>query len=456
MKCRDAAIWIILSATASGLPGSFAQSAAPAIPGVKPKPVATIPIRPAVQAPAETANAMAQSERLSLQSDLVWAGQFNGVISGEVSDRMIAAIKEFQKGQGGKPTGVLNPQEREALADTARRHQDNVGWKLLTDAGSAVRLGIPTKLVPQQSADATGAKWNSATGTIQIVLSRRKQSNPTAAALAEQEKKEPAGRKFDYSVIKPDFFVLSGMQGLKKFYIRGQFKGDEVRILTILYDQATEGVMEPVVIAMSSAFNPFPGAQGSGPPPRKTVDYGSGVVISDDGAILTDRQITDGCMAITVAGHGPAELVADDQDHGLALLRIYGAHGLTPLALSGGGTPSTVEITGIADPQSQAGGAAVSSTKASVAALGGDLALTPPPPPGFSGAAARDNDGRFAGIAVLKTAVIATAVASAASLQGVLMPGDTVREFLKSHRLGGASSTSDARAATVRVICVRK
>ena len=456
MKCRDAAIWIILSATASGLPGSFAQSAAPAIPGVKPKPVATIPIRPAVQAPAETANAMAQSERLSLQSDLVWAGQFNGVISGEVSDRMIAAIKEFQKGQGGKPTGVLNPQEREALADTARRHQDNVGWKLLTDAGSGVRLGIPTKLVPQQSADANGAKWNSATGTIQIVLSRRKQSNPTAAALAEQEKKEPAGRKFDYSVIKPDFFVLSGMQGLKKFYIRGQFKGDEVRILTILYDQATEGVMEPVVIAMSSAFNPFPGAQGSGPPPRKTVDYGSGVVISDDGAILTDRQITDGCMAITVAGHGPAELVADDQDHGLALLRVYGAHGLTPLALSGGGTPSTVEITGIADPQSQAGGAAVSSTKASVAALGGDLALTPPPPPGFSGAAARDNDGRFAGIAVLKTAMIATAVASAASLQGVLMPGDTVREFLKSHRLGGASSTSDARAATVRVICVRK
>ena len=456
MKCRDAAIWIILSATASGLPGSFAQSAAPAIPGVKPKPVAAIPIRPAVQAPAETANAMAQSERLSLQSDLVWAGQFNGVISGEVSDRMIAAIKEFQKGQGGKPTGVLNPQEREALADTARRHQDNVGWKLLTDAGSGVRLGIPTKLVPQQSADANGAKWNSATGTIQILLSRRKQSNPTTAALAEQEKKEPAGRKFDYSVIKPDFFVLSGMQGLKKFYIRGQFKGDEVRILTILYDQATEGVMEPVVIAMSSAFNPFPGAQGSGPPPRKTVDYGSGVVISDDGAILTDRQITDGCMAITVAGHGPAELVADDQDHGLALLRVYGAHGLTPLALSGGGTPSTVEITGIADPQSQAGGAAVSSTKASVAALGGDLALTPPPPPGFSGAAARDNDGRFAGIAVLKTAVIATAVASAASLQGVLMPGDTVREFLKSHRLGGASSTSDARAATVRVICVRK
>ena len=38
-------------------------------------------------------------------------------------------------------------------------------------------------------------------------------------------------------------------------------------MLTILYDQATEGTMEPVVIAMSSAFDAFPaGAPAMGPP----------------------------------------------------------------------------------------------------------------------------------------------------------------------------------------------
>ena len=84
--------------------------------------------------------------------------------------------------------------------------------------------------------------------------------------------------------------MLSGLQSLKKFYVRGKFKGDEVRILTILYDQATENTVEPVVIAMSSAFNPFPtGAQIAGPPPRKTVEYGTGLVVSDDGAIVADR-----------------------------------------------------------------------------------------------------------------------------------------------------------------------
>src|SRR6202166_3362281 len=272
-----------------------AQMTAPSTAGARPKPVATVPIRPALQTPADTANAMAQPERLAIQSDLAWIGQYNDAITGDVSERMVAAIKEFQKTRGGKQTGVLNPQERGVLAETAKRRQDNVGWKIVTDAGTGVRLGIPTKLVPQQSSDANGAKWSSTTGTIQIQLSRRKEANPTTAKLAERERKEPAGRAIDYTVVKPDFFVLSGMQGLKKFYLRGTFKGDEVRILTILYDQATENTVEPVVIAMSSAFNPFPaGAQVAGPPPRKTVEYGTGVVVSDDGAIIADRQVTDG------------------------------------------------------------------------------------------------------------------------------------------------------------------
>src|ERR1700675_401769 len=311
-----------------------AQMTAPSTAGAKPKPVTTIPIRPALQTPADTANAMAQAERQAIQSDLAWGGQYNGAITGEVSERMVAAIKEFQKERGGKPTGVLNPQERGALAETARRRQDNVGWKIITDAGSGVRLGIPTKLVPQQSSDANGARWSSSTGTIQIQLSRHKEANPTTAKLAEKEKKEPAGRAVDYTVVKPDFFVLSGLQGLKKFYVRGTFKGDEVRILTILYDQATENTVEPVVIAMSSAFNPFPA--NAGPPPRKTVEYGTGVVVSDDGAIVADRQIADGCLAIAIPGYGNADRVAEDRDHDLALLRIYGVRGLKPLALSDG------------------------------------------------------------------------------------------------------------------------
>jgi peptidoglycan hydrolase-like protein with peptidoglycan-binding domain len=425
----------------------------------KPKVVATVPVRPALQTPADTTNAMAQAERQAIQSDLAWVGQYNGAISGEVSERMVESIKAFQKARGGKPTGVLNPQERSILAETARRRQDNSGWKIVTDAGTGARLGIPTKLVPQQSSDANGAKWSSLTGTIQILLSRRKEANPTTAKLADQEKKEPAGRTVDYTVVKPEFFVLSGLQGLKKFYVRGTFKGDEVRILTILYDQATENTVEPVVIAMSSAFDPFPsGAQVAGPPPRKTVEYGTGLVVSDDGAIVADREITDGCLAIAITGFGNADRVAEDKDRGLALLRIYGARGLKPLALTDGAAKSSVDLTGISDPQNQGGGNAASSVKALVTSIGGggDLALSPPPAVGFSGAAALDSDGKFVGVALLKPVVVAGPSNAAPAAQAVLVPADIVHQFLKANGVNAAGGSADAKASVVRVICVRK
>jgi peptidoglycan hydrolase-like protein with peptidoglycan-binding domain len=440
--------------------GISAQAQTGVVAGVKPKPVTTVPIRPALQTPADTANAMAQAERQAIQSDLAWSGHYNGAINGEVSDRMVAAIKDFQKDRGAKQTGVLNPQERGALADAAKRLQDDVGWKIVTDAGSGVRLGVPTKLVPQQSSDANGAKWNSSTGTIQIQLARRKEASPTTAKLADQEKKEPAGRKVEYSAVKPDFFVLSGMQGLKKFYVRGQFKDSEVRILTILYDQATEGTMEPVVIAMSSAFNPFPtGQQASGPPPRKIVEYGTGVVVSNDGAVVADRQIVDGCLSIVIAGYGNADRTAEDKEHDLALLRVYGAHGLKPLGLGNGAAKSGVEITGIADPQSQAGAAAASSVKSLITPVGSgnDLALTPAPGLGFSGAAALDGDGKFAGVALLKPVIVAGSPNGAPPVQAALVHADIVREFLKANGVDASGAASaDAKASVVRVICVRK
>src|SRR5215471_475316 len=101
-----------------------AQMQSPSTAGTKPKPVTTTTIRPpGVQTPADTANAMAQAERLALQSDLAWVGEYNGAITGDVSERMVNAIKEFQKSRGGKQTGALNPQARGALAETAQKRR---------------------------------------------------------------------------------------------------------------------------------------------------------------------------------------------------------------------------------------------------------------------------------------------------------------------------------------------
>jgi len=451
---------LIVALSGAAATAQTAGTVAPAKPvrttTVKPDGTMT-PSRPAAAVPPQAA-ALATPDRQAIQSDLAWVGVYNGLINGEPSERLATAIKTFQKDNGGKPTGTLTPQERGALAAAAKALQDSVGWKIGLDPTASIKLGLPTKLVPLHTTTPTGSKWTSAQGQIQIETWRAKDSNLTIAAIADREKKEPAGRRIDYSVIKPDFFVLSGLQGLKKFYVRGQIKGSEVRGLTILYDQATEGTMEPVVIAMSSAFAPFAGGDAAPPPPppRKKVEYATGVVVSPDGAIVTDRNAIDACETIVVPPYGHAAHIADDAARQLVLLRLYGANGLKAAAF-GGVAKSDVTITGIADPQAQGGGAAVSSMPARLVGSGSDLRLEPVPGLGFAGAAVTDADGKIAGLAQLRVPQVAGV--APVPLQATLASADAVRQFLAGHKITTAAADTkggDIKASLLRVICIRK
>lgn len=130
---------------------------------------------------------------------------------------------------------------------------------------------------------------------------------------------------------------------------------------------------------------------------------------------------------------------------------------MKPLNLASGAAKTTIDIVGIADPQNQGGSAAVSSLKTALAPVtGGDAALSPAPAVGFSGGGAIDADGKFAGIALLKPVVVAGPANAAPAAQAVMVSADVVRNFLKANDVTANGSSTDAKAAVVRVICVRK
>ena len=423
---------------------------APATTGTAPSDKTPAPVR-------DSYAAFTLAERIALQSDLVWTGDYNGLVNGEFSDRLVAAVKAFQTRNKTKPTGVLNPQERAILFDSARPLRDEVGWRLTADVVTGVHLGLPLKLATQTATAGTGTRWSSTQGQLQIETFRI--SDTTLEAVFERQKKEPVARRVGYSVLRGDFFVVSGTQGLKKFYVRGAAKDGEVRGVTILYDQAMEGTMDPVVVAMSSAFNPFPpdGVAADGTPMRRRVEYGTALVVSSSGHIVTDRQVADGCRVIVVPGLGNAERIAEDKASELALLRVYGARNLTPLALLGAkpnGEATT--LLGIADPQAQAGASAVTAVAARLGAATSARPVEPAPALGFSGAAAIDAGGRLLGMVVLKSAVVA---GPATAPQATLVPRDTLMNFLEAHYVAptsGQPGVEPAKASVVRVICVRK
>jgi peptidoglycan hydrolase-like protein with peptidoglycan-binding domain len=423
-------------------------------------PTAAEPKKKSAAAPtARDLGGVSAAERALIQFDLAWAGAYNGLANGEPNDKTTAAIKSFQKDHRFKETGTLAPPERAQLAALSKEKQEQVGWRMVDDKATGAQIALPTKQVPNAGPGKTGTRWFSAQGQIQVETFRIRGPGTALADIFEQQKKEPPSRRIEVNLLRPDFFILAGMQGLKKFYVRAEIRDAEVRGMTILYDQATEGIMDPVVVAMSSAFAPFSGsgiAALTGSPGRRKVEYGSGIVATATGHILSDLHLTDGCNVIEIAGHGNAERVAEDAAAGLALLRVYGASDLRPLPfplpLAGKG-PDLI-LVGIADPQSQGGGNAVSTV---AARLNGDTVL-PPPPPGFNGAAVTDNQGRLFGMVALKDGAAAGASAALSS-SAIVVPVQTLRKFLEAQSVTPASGSTDtdaARAAMVRLICVRR
>jgi len=401
---------------------------------------------------ADSYNAIPLAERVAIQSDLAWTGFYNGVLSGEFGERSVAAVKAFQKRRGGKETGVLNQQERALLAAAAKPKQEAVGWRIVDDLSTGARVGIPGKLMPGTNVSGGISRWSSQRGETSAETFRI--TGATALApVFEKMKREPAGRQTEYSVLKDDFFVISGQQNLKRFYVRAQLRGNEVRGLTILYDQAMMGIMEPVVVAMSSAYAAFPTGRASAPPPRRLVEYASGVAVAP-GIIATSREALEGCYVATVAGIGGADRIAEDKDKGVVLLRVFGAE-LKPVALAEGAKSGDVTLVGVLDPQAQGGGGAVSTAKGRVSDA---LALDPPPALGFDGAAALDAQGKLAGIAALKVPLVAGAAPSI-NATAALTPADAIRALLVAQNIapaGTAAGTDAVKAAVVRVICVRK
>jgi hypothetical protein len=323
---------------------------------------------------------------------------------------------------------------------------DEVGWRVIDDPATGAQLGLPSRLVPKTALGRIGSRWTSGRGTIDIQTFRLREG--ALAALFDDEKKV-RHRTVEHSTLKPDSFVMSGMQGLKRFIVRAQAIGGELRGITILYDQATEGMMAPIAAAMANTFQGFPDPAAAPPGLRRSVEYGTAIVVSARGDLITPAQIVDGCQAITVPGFGHAERIAADKANDIALLRLYGAQGFMPAAIGGDSVGDDLTLVGIADPLAQAGGGTISRAAAHRSAQGFD----PAPKLGFAGAAAVDAQGHLAGMVDLKPAAVAGA---AATVQATLVPAATLRAFLQAQNVMPAAGNTAIDQSVVRVICVRK
>ena len=301
-----------------------------------PRPAAPAPAGPALD-PAQAASKAAydrldEAERKAIQNDLIWTGDFNGVAGGEFGKRTYDAMLAFERRTQGLPDGILTPPERTVLKRDSDAARATLRFAAITDQTTGIRISLPQALLTQRVAVDNGAVYRRADGAVSLQLSKL----PPAQAFAElfdQMKQDGPGRKVTYRLQRPDWFVVSGEEGARKFYTRLASGPDGVRGYTFRYPIDQSATLDRIMIAIANTFEPFPGTDVAANPSRAASPPATGTTVATpaliqptfrasepryavsgaslgNGRVLTSRAAFNACASPTINGQ-PVTLAAD-------------------------------------------------------------------------------------------------------------------------------------------------
>jgi hypothetical protein len=368
---------------------------------------------PRIAAAQAQFDTLAEAERRAIQADLIWTGDFEGTGAGGFGPMTFRAINAFKaRVTRGDGNGVLSAQERRLLADAAKAARERVGFEVLADPRSGVRIGIPQKLLVKRDVNPSGgSRWQDAAQKVTLDTRAPPRGDTLQQLFDKATSANVPGRRITYKLLRPDFYVISGETATGKFYSRLASGAEGLRGFSIGYDKALAPQVDPLVIAIANSFEPFPGNAPAGSaiaarPAASTTPvvaepqglkgrFGVGFIIGN-GLVLTARAATDGCRTIK-AGDRVAQIKSSDTASGLAILSVAGLTGAAP-ALAAADAAAGDDVTLMAFGEGSA--RAPVALPGRVVGSAPKMLLAAPLQPGGAGAIAFDRAGHVLGVAL--------------------------------------------------------
>lgn len=226
-----------------------------------PAPPAVPTLDPAVAASKSAFERLDEAERKAIQNELIWTGDFNGVAGGEFGKRTYDAVLAFERRtRSPAADGILNAAERSVLQREAKAARDGQRWTQVRDDRTGVSLGLPMALLTQKLAVDIGQVYRSADGSVSVeMLALRGTEASALQTLFDQLRADKPGRRVTYRLMRPDWFVVSGEEGPRRFYTRIASGPGGLRGYTFRFPAAEAARYERLMIAMANSFEPFPG-----------------------------------------------------------------------------------------------------------------------------------------------------------------------------------------------------
>ena len=325
-------------------------------------PLAAAPAVTAEDAAAKAAyDSLPEADRRAIQDALIWTGDYMGIISGSFGPRTSDAIAAYAKRLGLSSAEALAAEPRARLLKQAQALRQAVGFTIVKDKRAGVSIGLPMKLLPKETGTDSGSRYSSIDGSLVVDTLTRPAGADGLGTIFDRMSANAGQRKVTYKLSRPDFFVVSGEIGDRKFYSRyatGTVGDDTlVRGFTLTYAKTAADRMDAVALAVVAGFDPFPAAGApasivSGAPaaqvavtapksvgalPAVEVDA---VLVAPDLAVasLSARTCTDPSV-----GGGKATYRVQDDATGLALLTVARTE-RQPIMLAAGPIPSGASL----------------------------------------------------------------------------------------------------------------
>lgn len=285
----------------------------------------------------EAFDALPEAERRAVQDALVWSGDYKGSIDGVLGRGGVAALSAFAKRAKTTPEALLADARRKILLAETQKLKTQMRFTLVQEARSGASIALPAAVFTRKADTPNGARWSNAAGSASVETFR--EADVELPALFERLRAAAPGRKVAYSILRPEFLVVTGEDQRGMFYIRaarGDVNGRPMtRGYTLVYARTLQESFDVFSIAISNGFQPFPavaasaqasasagspaGAVPTPPAPRRVIEA-TAIALSPTRALTA---LARDCPELQ-AGGAPGKVIRRDESTGLALIETQG------------------------------------------------------------------------------------------------------------------------------------
>ena len=302
------------------------------------------------ETPAEARNSerlLSREERMELQVALQSAGFYNSAIDGAFGRGTRASMADWQAANNYEETGILTTAQRQVLMDQYNAPLISVGMRLHTDAKAGIQMQMPMGAIAFDHYEPPFAHYNSTSELgARVLLISQPGDKATLYGLFDIMQTLEIVPLEGPRQKKGNTFTLVGRNRDIVSYTQAELKGGQIKGFTLIWPTGDKDRRARVLTAMKTSFTRTDGvldpAEGgdsaqsidliSGLQVRKPRLSRSGFFVDDRGTVLTTAEAVENCTRLTIDHDYVAEVVARDDNLGVAVLRP--ANNLAPMSVA--------------------------------------------------------------------------------------------------------------------------